>query len=233
MYQATDLPLPFGRIHTADLQGWEGDTHDPRFQQLLKAIAQHCPPTTATETNDPDTTNAPRHQPFMDWIKLRWKWLSTAILSILMLAGGYNDIKSVVMDFSSIFQAPTPTLTFKSDGKVQPGDKITLLYTAPDKGYLSLWNLDAASGAVDKLLPLKGMGTLHLSPEIRSASLTLTIKPGSAGTDKYILLWTPEASPDQLPFRHYTSEAEFSAAVEVLEAHGKIAKQTLDVPIYP
>lgn len=166
-------------------------------------------------------------------LKTYWKPIAAIGGVILLLAGAYGDLKGVVMDITSLFQVSAPTLTFKSDGRVQPGDKITLLYTAPSKGYLSLWNLDAASGTVDKLLPLKGMGTLHLNPEIQSATLTLTIKPNSDGTDKYILLWTPEEIPDHLPFRHYTTEAEFSAALEVLESRGNVAKQLLEVPIYP
>lgn len=44
LYQAVEPPMPFGRIQTANLVGWKGKETDPRFQQLLRAIALHCEP---------------------------------------------------------------------------------------------------------------------------------------------------------------------------------------------
>nr|CAA6805932.1 MAG: TIR protein [uncultured Thiotrichaceae bacterium] len=34
----SDIPIPFDSVHTADLRGWEGDTDDNNFVELLKAL---------------------------------------------------------------------------------------------------------------------------------------------------------------------------------------------------
>ena len=44
LYQQVKPPMPFGRIHTDDLQDWKGDVEDASFQLLLWGIALHCKP---------------------------------------------------------------------------------------------------------------------------------------------------------------------------------------------
>ncbi|EIJ33255.1 toll/interleukin-1 receptor domain-containing protein [Thiothrix nivea] len=53
LYQAVEPPMPFGRIHTADLTGWKGKETDPRFQQLLRAVALHCEPSAKPAAEEP------------------------------------------------------------------------------------------------------------------------------------------------------------------------------------
>jgi hypothetical protein len=53
LYQQVKPPMPFGRIHTADLQDWKGNVEDASFQFLLRGIALHIEPVLA-ETLAPD-----------------------------------------------------------------------------------------------------------------------------------------------------------------------------------
>jgi hypothetical protein len=228
-YQAVTLPMPFGRIHTADLQGWEGDNNDPRFRQLLQAVARHC-----SEGESPAEL-APTEEggTLLQRIQAHWKSLVTALALITAIAGGFNDIKQFSIDtWGMLFPQPVVVLTYTAKGDIHAGDTFMLSYQAPENGYLSLWNLDATSGKVEKLLPREGMGTVPMNPRIKSESIYLKAKPGS-GTDRFILLWTPGNNPDHLPHRLYDTVAEFSAALKNLEANSPVINKQLEIPLFP
>ena len=223
-YQPVTLPMPFGRIHTADLQDWEGDSNDPRFQQLLQAVAQHC-----AERESP----APQAPTGLQRMQAHWKSLITMLALVAAIAGGFNDIKQFSLDmWSLLFPQPVVELTYTAKGDIHAGDTFVLSYQAPENGYLSLWNLDASDGNVKKLLPREGMGTVPLNPSIKSESISLKAKPGS-GTDRFILLWTPENHPDHLPYRVYNTLGEFSAALKNLQAKSPVINQQLEIPLFP
>ncbi|WP_169314639.1 toll/interleukin-1 receptor domain-containing protein [Thiothrix nivea] len=227
MYQPVELPMPFGRIHTADLQGWEGDASDPRFRQLLQAITQ----TTLSPATKAEQLTVRKR--LFDKLSRHWKSLSAAALFMVAIAGAYNDIKGVIVDMLSLSQPPEITLALKSDGHIKPGEYFTLLYTAPAEGYLSLWNIDYTSGTVEMKLPVRGVGTIHLNAATASQPVKIPATPGSNGVDKYILLWTPEGKPEHLPHRRYGSNMEFWAAVEALRTRSHALTTEVDVPIFP
>jgi hypothetical protein len=259
LYQPAAVPMPFGRIHTADLQGWQGDADDPRFQQLLKAIAQYCPKLEEKspsipllQRGKPDTT--PQRQPETqsdspplqkgeaprssgreglgeDFLRgiTNWKWLITTAATLIGLtftvAGGYNDLKQVWQEFTS----PTLLLDYEPKENIHTGDTIYLTFSGSHEGYATLWNQDA-SGTVTKILPEKGSATLHFTPQYNGETIGLQAKSGN-GTDKFILLWTPEGKPDHLGYSEYDSEAAFTVALKKLEAEG-VKKQEVTVPVY-
>lgn len=233
-YQSVALPMPFGRIHTADFQGWEGDGNDPRFQQLLQAIARHCRPANETDTGETEESPAGlAPTTLLHRLKTHWKGLVTTLALAAAIAGGFNDLKQVLTDaWEIVFPQPVVELTYAATGDIHPGDTFTLSYQAPETGYLSLWNMDAASNAVEKLLPREGMGTLRLNPKIKSKSIGLKARPGS-GTDRFILLWTPDSEPDHLPYRRYDTFAEFTAALKNLEAGSHAISKQIEIPIFP
>lgn len=247
LYQPAVVPMPFGRIHTADLQGWQGEVNDLRFQQLLKAIAQYCPKPVETEHDATEesparlapTPTADVIAPFPDKERVgdgvlrttlrrvtpHWKWLSAATLTIFALAGGYNDLKQVWQEFTS----PTLLLDYEPKENIHAGDTIYLTFSGSHEGYATLWNQDA-SGTVTKLLPEKGSATLHFTPQYNGETIGLQAKTGN-GTDKFILLWTPEDKPDHLGYSEYDTEAAFSVALKKLEADG-VKKQEVTIPVY-
>lgn len=239
MYQPVELPMPFGRIHNADLQGWEGDASDPRFQQLLQAITQHVSPSEPVPVEERDAPLTPLLDKggaggeFLHNLSQHWKSFSAAALFIVAIAGAYNDIKGVIADMLSLSQSPELTLTLKSDGHIKPGEYFTLLYTAPAEGYLSLWNIDYISGTVEMKLPVRGMGTIHLNAATASQPVKIPATPGSNGVDKYVLLWTPEGEPEHLPHRRYSNSMEFQTALEALRTRSHALTTEVDVPIFP
>lgn len=234
LYQPVTLPMPFGRIHTADLQGWQGDTSDPRFQTLLRGIAQYCPRTTETEENAQEESPAdvdplPDERTSGEGVIHRWKWfaaaLFTAIGLIFTAAGGYNDLKQVWEEFTS----PTLLLDYEPKGNILVGDSIYLTFSASHKGYATLWNQDA-KGVVTKILPEKGSSTLHFTPQYNGETIELQATSGN-GSDRFILLWTPEGKPDHLGYSQFDNEAAFNAALKKLEVDG-LKKQEIIVPVY-
>lgn len=235
LYQPVTLPMPFGRIHTADLQGWQGDTNDPRFQTLLRGIAQYCPITTETEENAPEESPAevdplPDERTSGEGVIHRWKWLTAALFTAIGLiftaAGGYNDLKQIWSDFSK----PALLLDYEPKDNIHSGDTLYLTFSGSHQGYATLWNQDA-NGIVTKLLPEKGAVTLHFTPQYNGETLELQATSGN-GTDKFILLWTPEGKPDHLSHNQYNSEAAFTAALKKLEADGDLITTQLEVPIF-
>ena len=171
----------------------------------------------------------------VEFIKAHWKSVTLVGGFIFATIGNLNNIKSLWVDFiEPLIRAPIPTLSRSPEGDLHPNDKLTLTYTAPNKGYLSLWNIDAAHDSAKKLLPLKGLGALPLSADIQTGHLTLTINSDSKGTDKYLLIWTPEHEPEQLPSNEYRSETAFNAAVDTLKKHNQaVISPVLSIPIYP
>ena len=42
VHQNARIPMPFDAIQSADMEGWDGDILDKRFQSLLSGISLHC-----------------------------------------------------------------------------------------------------------------------------------------------------------------------------------------------
>lgn len=165
-------------------------------------------------------------------LKHYWKKIIGVIAVVAVFAGGFNDIKQFALDlWSGISPKPKISLSHTSKGDIHAGDIIILSYQAPKTGHLSLWNIDAAIGTAELLLPLTGMQTLTLTSNIQQASLKLKAKQG-IGTDQFILLWTAKNKPKHLPHRHYDNLVEFEAALNLLEAKGGLLKKRLNVPIF-
>ncbi len=74
-YLESKLPMPFDRIHTADLQGWKGKTDDHRYQRLLGAIQ--------TYTDKKPPIDFPQKKP------KRKIWLFSFGLILLLSMGAY------------------------------------------------------------------------------------------------------------------------------------------------
>lgn len=170
--------------------------------------------------------------------RLKKHWIistgAALIGATLYIAAAYGDLKTVATDIAGLFQPPDAALMVNAAGDLHPGDSFTLSYTAPSEGYLSIWVRDAANGTVEKLLPLNGMGTLHLNTTNHTGDLGLRVKPGSKGTDMYELLWTPEDKPDHLPYSQYDTPTAFDAALNTLLRNTDGAQGSrINVPIYP
>ncbi|CAA6821927.1 MAG: TIR protein [uncultured Thiotrichaceae bacterium] len=109
LYQAIKPPMPFGRIHTADLQGWKGKTSDPRYQQLLRAIAVHCPV---------DLVDPPLHQ--SSTTKTKKPWLGIASGLLLLGVAGYFGLSYLPNDGNSNTQSKQSVLMANVDqGDIQ------------------------------------------------------------------------------------------------------------------
>lgn len=163
------------------------------------------------------------------WLLKHWKGLlgsaATTIMFIFGAAGGYNDLKEIWQEFTS----PTLLLDYEPKDNIRAGDSLYLTFSGSHQGYVTLWNQDA-SGTVTKLLPEKGSATLHFTPQYNGETLGLQATSGN-GSDKFILLWTPEGKPDHLGYSQFDSEAAFTAALKKLEADG-LKKQEVTIPVY-
>ncbi|MBJ6609216.1 MAG: hypothetical protein JG718_02565 [Candidatus Thiothrix moscowensis] len=172
----------------------------------------------------------------MERLKKHWIISTGAALigATLYIAAAYGDLKTVITDIANLSLPPLPTLNINSTGDLHPGDSFTLLYEAPTEGYLSVWVHDAATGKVEKLLPVNGMGTLHLNDTNHTGALGLRVKPGSKGTDVYEVVWTPEGKPNHLSYSQYATQTAFNAELDTMLRNTDGARgERTNVPIYP
>ena len=78
LYHDVEPPMQFGHIQSADLQKWKGKTDDPRYQQLLRAIAIHAPLEGGTP---PPSPPAKQSKP--------WSWVIGILAVIGVASAGY------------------------------------------------------------------------------------------------------------------------------------------------
>lgn len=85
-------PMPFEELQNADLKAWYGNSNNPEFRKIVSTIQQE---------NTAAVTQASQLSKLRHWLKYHWKQLSlgTVFMTVLALAGGYNDITQILKGF--------------------------------------------------------------------------------------------------------------------------------------
>jgi len=125
-----DIPLGFRGIQTANLVGWKGDTQDPEFRKLIRALTERvgvhaAPSTIAAPTPEPPrpplTTTAPRAIAF-DVARVK-VWLRSppllfALAALVLLGVGYAlGRQQPHLESESAHEALEQGLRYMLDGK--------------------------------------------------------------------------------------------------------------------
>jgi len=87
LIDATDLPLGFGRIQTANLVDWQGEKNHPEWLNLVASITTRVRRPQDTASPDPDSTRVRRRDSAIRRSRL-WPW-ATVLVTVLALAGGF------------------------------------------------------------------------------------------------------------------------------------------------
>lgn len=121
----------------------------------------------------------------------------------------FYTISNTVVNFVNGLNKPNLSLTFAPDVKVRKADYIEMNYSAPAKGYLSMWNWNGRG----EIKPMRQSFALNESNQQGS----YTLKATELGMEHVILVWSEKLS-DQIAPQKFNSGAAFNSA---LSAKGK------------
>ncbi len=244
LMEPTKLPLPFGGLHTIDLQGWQGDRQDARFQALLQGIRTKLgvrvvpEPVDEADTDPTPAASADRVKPDKVWWQSLGRTGWQSLLVLFTVAGGIVALIQLYLWSAESSSLPTPAsvtqsvpasalqLSYSPKGVVRVGDSINLDFPVRQEGFLSVW-LQNPDDTVERLLPGKaGKQALALNPGIdRVQKIRLTAK--GSGQHRFLLLWTAQ---DQPLVEYYPDSARFIRAMQGLPDQ---EQAELVIPVVP
>ena len=77
-----DPPFGFGRIQAADLSGWRGDEHDPRFADLLRAVSDLVQTTPDRSAADQPVSQSVKPAPEPHNRGSRFQWIAGGVIAV-------------------------------------------------------------------------------------------------------------------------------------------------------
>lgn len=127
------------------------------------------------------------------------------INTVILLIFNYNDgIKGIKATYDRVTK-PALSLELSSAPSINTNSYLQLNYSAPDKGFLSLWNWNSRGQVKIMIKPFE------LDPNNRNGNLK--VRATDVGMEHVIMLWSQKPS-QQLKQQFFESGAAFDSALK-------------------